>query len=123
MKKIGWPGHGYKFTCHVCGFWYPSTEIKKRWDGLMVCPKDLEPRHPQTLIKVRGERAFPDYVSKDGVDQYVPGSVCDIVSNSCYAGLATAGCAQAGNVRFTYDFLLGLMSNGHGPGSFNTQFP
>lgn len=117
MKKIGWPGHGWKFTCHVCGMWYPSTEIQKRWDGLMVCPKDYETRHPQTLIKVRGERAFPDYVSKDGTDQDV--FFCDIFRASSYAGMAAAGCAQAGPYIRTYQFLLDLSTNGQPPGTFN----
>ena len=94
MKKTTWPGN-WKVTCQVCGFWYPSSEIKKRWDGVLTCPKDYETRHPQTLIKVRGERAFPSFVSKDGVDQYV--GVCDLWSSSAYAGYASAGCAMAGN--------------------------
>jgi len=119
MKKIGWPGHGWKFTCHVCGFWYPSTEIKKRWDGLYVCDKDYETRHPQTLIKVRGERAFPDIVSSDGTDQFI--QFCDINGSAGYAGMGTAGCAQAGPYFRTYDFLVGLLTNGQPPGTFNSN--
>lgn len=121
MKKTTWPGN-WKVTCHVCGFWYPSGEIKKRWDGALVCPKDYETRHPQTLIKVRGERAFPSFVSKDeSPDLEV--LVCTISASSGYAGLAGAGCAQAANTTFTYSFLIGLTGNGHGPGTFNNTFP
>lgn len=106
MKKTRWPGN-WKVTCHVCGFWYPSGEIKKRWDGLLVCNKDWEVRHPQTLIKVRGERAFPDFVSKDASpDQEI--FFCDIFKASPYADMATADCMTAGpGYRFTYDFLHG----------------
>jgi len=118
MKKIGWPGHGWKFACHVCGFWYPSTEIRKRWDGVMCCSKDWEPRHPQTLIKVRGEKAFPPFVSKD-VTPDPEVFFCDIFKASSYAGMCTAGCAQAGPYRFTYSFLLDLSSNGQPAGTFN----
>lgn len=121
MKKTTWPGN-WKVACHVCGFWYPSSEIKKRWDGPLVCPKDYETRHPQTLIKVRGERAFPSFVSKDASPDPETG-ICTIVSNSAYAGLAQAGCAQAGNISFTYLFLSTFFTNGQPPGSFNTTFP
>lgn len=107
MKKTRWPGN-WKVTCHVCGFWYPSSEIKKRWDGLFVCNKDWEVRHPQTLIKVRGERAFPDFVSKDASpDKEV--FFCDIFKSSPYVSMATIGCTHVGpTYRFTYPFLTGL---------------
>lgn len=121
MKKTTWPGN-WKVTCHVCGFWYPSDEIRKRWDGVLVCPKDYETRHPQTLIKIRGERAFPSFVSKDlSPDTEV--AYCDIVTSSAYTGLGTAGCMQAGNTFYSYDLLSGLVGNGHSPGTFNNTFP
>lgn len=92
MKNTRWPGN-WKVTCHVCGFWYPSSEISKRWDGLLVCKKDFEHRHPQTLIKIRGESSFPDFISTDGEDQFV--FVCDIVSSQGRADIGVADCARA----------------------------
>lgn len=121
MKKTTWPGN-WKVTCHVCGFWYPSSEIKKRWDGVLCCPKDWETRHPQTLIKIRGERAFPSFASKDASPDPEL-DVCYLDGSSGYAGLGQAGCMQAGNTTFSYTFLLGLEGNGHGPGTFNNTFP
>jgi hypothetical protein len=117
MKKTTWPGN-YKFTCHVCGFWYPSGEIKRRWDGVYVCSKDWEPRHPQTLIKIRGERAFPDVVSKDASPDIMV-HVCDIRTISPYASMGTAGCMRAG-VSYGWSFLelLDFDASGHGPGTF-----
>ena len=111
MKKIGWPGRGFKFTCHRCGFWYPSTEIRQEWTGLSVCSKCWEPRHPQTLIKVHGESAFPKIVSKD-VDVYI--GICDIVSSSAYADLGVADCLRADNNTVPYTTLVDLRGNGHG---------
>jgi hypothetical protein len=110
MKKIAWPGHGYKFTCHRCGFQFPSTEIKKEWTGLYVCNKDYEARHPQTLIKIRGEQAFPSIVSKDS-DVYV--GICNVATSSAYADLGTADCMQAGNTTIPYNILKELFTNGH----------
>jgi len=111
MKKTKWPGN-WKVACHVCGMWFPSGEIKKRWDGLLVCDKDWETRHPQTLIKLRGETAVPTFVSKDPIDAFV--LVCTLESSSGYASMGTADCAKANNNQFTYQFLLDLNKNGHG---------
>lgn len=77
----------------------------------MVCEPCWEPKHPQLMIKVRPETAVPDYVSKDGTDEYV--FYCSIEGSSGYAGLAEAGCAQAGPYRLTYQELLDLSTNGH----------
>lgn len=42
-------------VCDVCGFKYKSSELRKRWDNLMVCDKDYEERQPQDLIRVPQE--------------------------------------------------------------------
>jgi hypothetical protein len=110
MKRIGWPGKGYKMACMRCGFWFPSTELKKEWTGLYVCKADYETRHPQTLMKVHGERAFPDIVSKD---QDVYTGICTVATNSAYADLGTADCMQADNNTYSYTVLSDLNGNGH----------
>ena len=110
MKKIGWPGKGYKMACMRCGFWFPSTELKKEWTGLYVCRDDWESRHPQTLMKVHGEKAFPDIVSKD---QDVYTGMCTVATNSAYADLGTADCMQADNNTYSYTVLSDLNGNGH----------
>jgi hypothetical protein len=47
----------WRAVCDVCGFEFYNTELKKRWDNLMVCSKDWEPRHPMDLIKVKKEES------------------------------------------------------------------
>ena len=94
MKRIGWPGKGYKMACMRCGFWFPSTELKKEWTGLYVCKDDWETRHEQTLMKVHGEKAFPDIVSKDGTDIFAPS--CDAYSILSMADFGTADCMIVG---------------------------
>ena len=113
MKKIGWPGKGWKFACHRCGFWFPSTEIKKEWTGLLVCKACWEPRHPQTLIKVHGEKAFPDIVSKDGTDTFVTGYLCNVATSSGYADLGVADCMRADMADIPYVILRDMFLNGH----------
>lgn len=113
MKKIKWPGHGWKFLCHRCGFQYPSTEIKKEWTGLLVCGSCWEPRHPQTLIKVTGEKAFPDIISKEPAVDVFQG-VCDVASSSGYSDLGETDCMKVDNNAIAYSFLKDLFKNGHG---------
>ena len=42
-------------TCDVCGFDFRNDQLKDRWDGLKVCSKDWESRHPLDFIKTRKE--------------------------------------------------------------------
>lgn len=44
--------------CDCCGFKYKQSQLRKRWDGAMVCTKDWEPRHPQDFVKGRPERSI-----------------------------------------------------------------
>lgn len=37
--------------CDVCGFKKKASELRKRWDGLMVCEDDWETRHPSDLYR------------------------------------------------------------------------
>lgn len=40
--------HGdWNFICDVCGFKFKASEGIRRWDGVYVCRKDFEHRHPQ----------------------------------------------------------------------------
>lgn len=42
--------------CDCCGWKFKQSQLRKRWDGAMVCSKDWEPQHPQDKIKIRAER-------------------------------------------------------------------
>lgn len=42
--------------CDCCGWKFKQSQLRKRWDGAMVCSADYETRHPQDSIKIRGER-------------------------------------------------------------------
>jgi hypothetical protein len=104
------PGQ-WNVHCDVCGFKFKSGQIRKRWDGLMVCSADWETDHPQKYIKVNETSQIVPYVRKESSDyQFI--NVCTLYGISGYAGLATAGCAQAGNNTFSYTFLLDLKNAG-----------
>lgn len=110
MRKAKWPGN-WKYDCQRCGWTFPSEDIRKEWTGLYVCGSCWEPKHPQLMLKVRPETAVPAFKNKDAIDEYV--FYCSIEGSSGYAGLAQAGCAQAGPYRLTYQQLLDITTNGH----------
>lgn len=50
----------WNVICDVCGWKIKSGESKTRWDGLVVCAKDWEIRHPSDFIKApRPQQAVP----------------------------------------------------------------
>lgn len=53
MRATG--SFGYNALCDVCGFKHKAAELKKRWDGLMVCSKDFELRHPMDFYTTRSD--------------------------------------------------------------------
>ena len=70
MRKARWPGN-WKVVCDVCGFQFPSGDTLERWDGLRVCNKDYETRHPMDFLRVSAETAIPSYVRPEPTDQFV----------------------------------------------------
>lgn len=42
--------------CDECGFKVRSSQTRKRWDGMIVCSKDWEPRHPQENVRGRVDK-------------------------------------------------------------------
>jgi len=57
--------------CDVCGFKFKASELRRRWDGHMVCSNDFEERHPQYLIRGVPDRQAAPWVRPVPVDQFV----------------------------------------------------
>lgn len=93
MRHGPWPGT-WKAVCDVCGFWFPSNEMKDRWDGLKVCPKDWEIKHPQLNIRVYPETIAPPWVRSDPEDAFAP--VCTLITKQAIPGIGIPGCMIPG---------------------------
>ena len=50
VNKVGGPG-SFNAICDVCGLKFKGSELSRRWDGMMVCKWDYEPRHPQEFVR------------------------------------------------------------------------
>lgn len=92
--------------CDVCKFKFKSTEIRKRWDGLMVCKDDWETDHPQKYLRVHADKISVPYVRQESTDSQI--NICYIYATAAYAGLGEAGCMQAGLSTPSYALLLQL---------------
>jgi hypothetical protein len=56
FRKTYFRSGDWNAICDICGEKYKASQLKKRWDGLMVCLDDWEMRHPQELIRPIKER-------------------------------------------------------------------
>lgn len=45
----------YNALCDVCGFKFKNWQLRKRWDGFMVCKDDWEARHPMDFYRSRND--------------------------------------------------------------------
>ena len=107
MSHGRWPGT-WKVCCDVCGMWYPSDQIKQRWDNAIVCPKDWEMKHPQLSIRIPKEQIGVDFARPEPEDVFATGTECTLWGRSAYADLAQADCATADYSALSYAFLLAL---------------
>jgi hypothetical protein len=97
------PGQ-WNVHCDVCGFKFKSSEIKKRWDGLMVCHNDYELDHPQKFLRVPQEKITVPFVRKQNDDTFI--YVCTAAGATGYADLAEADCARADKAFPLYNDLV-----------------
>lgn len=61
----------WNVICDSCGRKYKASQLRKRWDGLMVCEKDWETRHPQDLIQVQQEKITVDWARPEATDTFL----------------------------------------------------
>ena len=54
--------------CDICGWKYKSSQLRKRWDGKMVCDEDFETRHPSDFIRAKSERLTVPYTAAESTD-------------------------------------------------------
>lgn len=86
--------HGsWNVICQVCGRQFKSDQVRKRWDGFIVCPSDFEMRHDLDFIRVRPERPSIPYASPEPDDVFVV--VHYITERQGIADVGSADFAQA----------------------------
>lgn len=61
--------------CDACGKKFKASELRKRWDNLMVCSKDFEYRQPQDFVRGKADLQVPPYSRPDTGNIFQPMSV------------------------------------------------
>ena len=75
MTNLYRPGDNY-VICDVCGAKVYASHTSRRWDGMQVCSKDWESRHPQDYVRGRRDKQVPAVVRSEPVDRFVePGDI------------------------------------------------
>lgn len=93
----------WNLICDVCGIKIKSGEAKKRWDGLIVCKDDYEPRNILDFIRVPKERGPIPFSRPESTDTFISVSYidtgdtpyCSPTSSTGAADQGTADCARA----------------------------
>lgn len=86
------PG-SWNVICDVCGREYKSSDLRQRWDGLMVDEGCWEPRQPQDYVHGVADIQAPPYTRPEAQDIFLP--VCTPVTSQGIADYGTADCAAA----------------------------
>ena len=68
--------------CDVCGFKHKASQLRKRWDGLMVCSKDFELRHPQDFLRVPHDDPSVAWARPEPTPIYVGPQLVSFVAGS-----------------------------------------
>lgn len=64
--------HGdWNAICDRCGFQYKASALKEEWTGHVVCKHCWEPRHPQTLLRVKEDNPNTPWARPEPADTFV----------------------------------------------------
>lgn len=96
MRTTWWKSGDWNAICDSCGFKFKASELKKRWDGFMVCEQDFETRHPQDFIRPLPDQKSLPWTRPEGEDQFITSSgFCTVITRQGVADYGTADCAMA----------------------------
>jgi hypothetical protein len=126
MRNRATRSYEYNALCDVCGFKKKASELRKRWDGFMVCKEDFEHRHPMDFYTTRNDAHLLPWTrpNNDGVD-------VGPNSDSVNWALDTNGGTASASSTYGAPFLTSKTNDGNvigGPGAYwndntNAIFP
>jgi hypothetical protein len=116
MTDVATP-FSWNVICQVCRKKVKASEIKKRWDGLLVCDEDFEHRHPNDFpLPAFKEQAPIPFSSPDlTTAQETDTPICSAIGQSGFVGRGIVGCMIVGGDD------LGGFDMAVPTGSFNTS--
>ena len=80
--------------CDRCGRKFKAYQLRRTWDGLMVCEDDWETRHPQELLRTVKDTQKLPWTKPEASDTFVEsGNLCTLSGRTPVVGAAIVGCA------------------------------
>ena len=103
MKSTWLDLGNHNVICDVCGFKFKASELKLRYDGMLVCEDDWEARHPLDYVRAPREDVAITNVRPEGVDSFTDitytTSGCTATGSTSMPGFAVPGCAVPGTIQ------------------------
>lgn len=65
------PSYDHNAICDVCGFKLKASELRRRWDGRMVCKHDYETRHIADFYQTRNDAHLLPFTRPDKLNTEV----------------------------------------------------
>lgn len=83
MSNIGYykPGD-HNAICDRCGRPFKASQLRRTWDGLMVCERDWEPRHPQDYVRAQKDRTEVEFSRPDTEPTFTDGATALTIPSS-----------------------------------------
>lgn len=70
-QNAGWKKTDHWVVCDVCGCDIRNTDARRRWDNLVTCPDDWEPRHEQDFVRGKADKIAPNgFIRPPTTDQF-----------------------------------------------------
>lgn len=95
--------YNYNALCDVCQFKFKASQLRKRWDGLMVCDADWETRHPLDFYQTRNDTHKLPFIRSDNMI-FLPVEfevgICNNYRRRGMVGIGTVGCAILGRTGY-----------------------
>mgnify|MGYP006279900637 CR=1 FL=1 len=93
----------WKAICDSCGKELKASELRKRWDGFMVCAGDWEPRQPQDFVRGVADFQAPPFTRPEPADVFVPLNFSVVASDN-------ASFTES-NAKVVYKNITGALNN------------
>lgn len=78
-------------VCDECGRRFRASQLKKRWDGLMVCSQDYEVRHPQDFVRAKADNQLVPWIKREVSDVFIGGSGVSGIAGFAISGSMITG--------------------------------
>lgn len=96
----------HKAICDVCGRISKASEMRKRWDGLVVDSRCFEIRHPQDFVRAKADIQAPAWTRPEILDTFLPINYTSSVTDNVGITLGAYYQYMASIDYFSEDYLV-----------------